>query len=66
MQVDDLLQDNNVRLRGDDTGVVDAVIFRHAGFMLYPTADQLEGNEVDCAAMLVPRELVPQSISQSE
>lgn len=66
LQVEHLLDENNMRLRGTSSDVSDAVILQHPGYVLYPTADQLDGQDVNCAAMLVPCHLVPGSDDDSQ
>lgn len=51
MQVDDACSERGVQLRGP--AAVDAVCFQHPGMSLVPL-EVAEGDEVDCAAALLP------------
>lgn len=51
MQVDQACEDQGVALRG--AHAVDAVCFQHPGMSLVPL-EVAEGDDVDCAAALLP------------
>lgn len=51
MQVDQACEDQGVSLRG--AHAVDAVCFQHPGMSLVPL-EVAEGDDVDCAAALLP------------
>jgi hypothetical protein len=52
MQVGAALEAQDVKLRGAQAA--NLVIMHYDGLSLYPAADQMQGEDVDCAAYLVP------------
>ena len=56
MQVDAILDEHHVSVRGDQSN--DVVLIHHPGLSLYPAVDQMEGDHVNCAAFLVPSDML--------